>query len=155
MNEITTTVQGYAVKSSGHISKTVQALQALIQWRNRYIDSPDYWLREIVCTAFQRMKSRMPDAPGADVITCVAEDWVDILGDLLNDEELDRERALTGFKILYRECSRFPQPNELLKRLPTRIRKPIKTAVEAPLSDEAYERGKAAFQDILSMLNME
>lgn len=154
MNQIQTTVQGYPVRTTGvsYVSKTVLGIQSLVAWRNRSAGLPDYWLRELICQAFQRMISRrMQDAPAAELIDTVAEDWAEIVGEHL-EEELDKERIIIAFKSIFRECRRWPQPAELLKRLPTRVRKPASTVMEAPISDEAHARGSATFDEILGAL---
>jgi hypothetical protein len=128
-------------------------LQILIAWRNEQTEAPDYWLRVLICAAFQRMiPRRMQDAPAADLIHLVAEDWVDIVGEGMT-EELDRERIITGFKMIFRECKRWPQPAELLKRLPRRIVKPQAGTVNVEAVDEAaHERSAEALDAILESL---
>jgi hypothetical protein len=149
------TVQGYPVRTGpggAYIPKTIQAQQYLIQWRKANADAPDAWLRRIISEAFQRMISRrMQDAPAADVIQAVAEDWIDIVGEGMT-EELDAERIIAGFRLLFRECRRWPQPSELLKRLSRRPSTPLRghasVEVEA-VDEEAHARGSAALADIL------
>lgn len=151
------TVQGYPSRAlpGGAYSpgKTVQGLQTLIAWRNDNAEAPDYWLRVLICAAFQRMiPRRMQDAPAADVIHLVAEDWVDIVGEGMT-EELDRERIIAGFKLIFRECRRWPQPAELLKRLPRRIVKPQSGTVNVEAVDEgAQARSAEAIDAILESL---
>lgn len=150
------TVQGFPIRTGpggAYVPKTIQAQQHLISWRNTGKDTPDVWLRHIICEAFQRMISRrMQDAPAADLIEAVAEDWLDIVGEGMT-EELDRDRIIAGFKLIFRECRRWPQPSELLKRLPRRITKPQAGTVEAQAVDEeAHARGSAALSEILEGL---
>jgi hypothetical protein len=150
------TVQGFPVRTGpggAYIPKTIQAQQHLIEWRNINKAAPDAWLRRIICEAFQRMISRrMQDAPLSDVIAEVAEDWIDIVGEGMT-EELDKERIIAGFKLIFRECRRWPQPAELLKRLPRRIAKPQAGTVEVDAFDEeAHARGSAALSEIFEAL---
>lgn len=153
MNQIQTTVQGYLINTRGpwQVTKSQMAIHNLVAWRDSFAGQPDYWLRELICHAFQRMIARrMQDAPASDLITAAAEDWVDIIGEHL-EEDLDKDRIIIAFKTIFRECRKWPQPAELLKRMPTRIRKSApSTVVEAPISDEAHARGTAVFNDILS-----
>ncbi|MFZ4857940.1 MAG: hypothetical protein ACOYL3_16240 [Desulfuromonadaceae bacterium] len=149
------TVQGFPVATRGaYIPKTIQAQQYLIEWRNSSADSSDAWLRRIICEAFKRMAARrMQDAPAADMIVAVAEDWLDIVGEGMT-EELDYERIVAGFKLIFRECRRWPQPAELLKRLPRRPSAPLRDrAVEVEAVDEeAHERAAEALNKILESL---
>lgn len=139
--------------SASNIPKTVQAQQHLIEWRNVNNAAPDAWLRGIICEAFKRMIARrMQDAPAADVIASVAADWIDIVGEGMT-EALDRERIIAGFKLIFRECRRWPQPAELLKRLPRRIVKPQSGTVNVDAVDEGqHERSAEAIDAILDSL---
>lgn len=147
------TVQGYPARTGAYIPKTIQAQQYLIAWRDSNADGTDIWLRRIICEAFKRMIARrMQDAPAADMIHAVAEDWLDIVGEGMS-EELDQERVIAGFKLIFRECRRWPQPAELLKRLPRRIVKPQSGTVNVEAVDEgAHERSAEALDAILESL---
>lgn len=147
------TVQGFPARTGAYIPKTIQAQQYLIEWRNSNADSPDAWLRRIICEAFKRMTARrMQDAPAADVIHLVAEDWMDIVGEGMTEEQ-DQERIIAGFKLIFRECRRWPQPAELLKRLPRRIVKPQAGTVNVDAVDEgAHARSAAELDKILESL---
>lgn len=147
------TVQGFPARMGAYVPKTIQAQQYLIEWRNADRDAPDAWLRHIICEAFKRMTARrMQDAPAADVIASVAADWVDIVSEGMS-EELDRERIIAGFKLIFRECKRWPQPAELLKRLPRRIVKPQAGTVNVDAVDEgAQARSAEALDAILESL---
>lgn len=156
MNRLQTTVQGYAVRTgagAAYIPKTVQAIGILIQWRNRHADAPDYWLRQIITTAFERMIARrLPDAPAADLVEIVAEDWAEIIGDGMT-MEWDCERVIAGFRRVFRECSRWPQPADLLKRLPNRPADAYRAQGAQPqqMDDDAHARAAAEFQKIIEM----
>ncbi len=145
------TVQGFPVRIPG--GKTVQGLQSLIAWRNAHAAADDYWLRALICEAFQRMFTRrMQDTPAADVIVIVAEDWVRIVGKGLT-EEIDRERLLAGFERIDLECRRWPQPVDLTKRLGRRIAKPQAGTVNVTAVDEGqHERSAEALDKILESL---
>jgi hypothetical protein len=147
------TVQGYPARTSAYIPKTVQAQQHLIQWKNAGAQAPDAWLRAIISEAFKRMTARrMQDTPAADVIVAVAEDWIDIVGEGMTCEQ-DCERVIAGFKLIFRECRRWPQPAELLKRLPRRMVKPQAGTVNIEAVDEAaHERSAEALDKILESL---
>jgi hypothetical protein len=148
------TVQGFPVRTTGaNVPKSVQALQTLIVWRNRHDDSPDYWLRAVICRAFERMiPRRMQDTPAADLIEFVAEDWIDIIGEGM-EQDLDLDRVIAGFRLIFRECNRWPQPADLLKRLPRRSKPtPDSRTMETPISDEEHARQKAELQKIIDSL---
>ncbi len=149
------TVLGYPVRSGSggvYLPKTVQGLQTLIAWRNRHADAPDYWLRVLICHAFNRMlPRRMQDAPAADLIEIVAEDWIEIIGEGMTEEQ-DRDRIITGFKLIFRECRRWPQPSELLKRLPLRIKPSGATSTTATMTDEDHAANAARFQEFMDGL---
>ena len=150
------TVQGFPVNTRGpsYVPKTIQAQQFLIGWRDSNAAAPDAWLRLIICEAFRRMIARrMQDAPAADVIHTVAEDWLDIVGEGMT-EDLDRERIIAGFKLIFRECKRWPQPSELLKRLPRRTNPPLnKGDLGGFAVDEGqHERSAEAIDAILESL---
>lgn len=147
------TVQGFPARMTAYIPKTVQAQQHLIEWRNANAQAPDSWLRGIICEAFKRMVARrMQDTPPAELIVDAADDWTDIIGEGMA-EELDRERVITGFKLIFRECARWPQPKDLLKRLPRRIAKPLSGTVQVDAIDEAaHDRSADALDKILESL---
>lgn len=147
------TVQGFPARMGAYIPKTIQAQQYLIEWRNAGKDSPDAWLRQIICEAFKRMVARrLQDAPAADVIDSVAADWIDIVGEGMTEEQ-DRERIIAGFKLIFRECCRWPQPADLLKRLPRRIVKPQGGTVQVEAVDEDMQaRSAEAIDSILESL---
>ena len=151
------TVQGFpsrALPGGAYApNKTLQGLQTLTIWRNENAKAPDYWLRAVISVAFQRMSPRrMQDAPAADVIHLVAEDWVDIVGEGMTEAQ-DLERIIAGFKLIFRECKRWPQPSELLKRLPRRIVKPQAGSVNVDAVDEgAQARSAEALDKILESL---
>ena len=146
------TVLGYPVLRNG-VPKTIQGLQSLIAWRNRSEGQPDHWLRSLICHAFNRMLSRrMQDAPAADLIKIVAEDWVEIVGEGMNEEQ-DRDRVVVAFKLIFRECRRWPQPAELLKRLPRRP-PPAAPGSARPTeqSDREHAEAAARFQEFMDGL---
>lgn len=150
-----TTVQGYPLRTGPggiYVPKTIQAVRSLIDWRNAGHDTPDYWLRCIIAAAFERMTlRRMQDAPAADVIVIVAEDWLDIVGERM-EQHIDQERIVTGFRMIFRECRRWPQPVDLIKRLPARILPKSPRTTEAPMSDEEHAKIAAKFAEILESL---
>ena len=153
-NDLQLTVQGYQVNTRGpNASKSVQALETLATWKHRDNDSPDHWLRAVICAAFGRMvPRRMQDTPAADLIEIVAEDWIAIVGEGMNQEQ-DLERVVAGFKLVFRECSRWPQPADLLKRLPRRSApKQDPHTMDAPVSDEEHARHAAELQKIIDSL---
>jgi hypothetical protein len=161
MNCLTPHTRGFLTPNphgnASNIPKTVQAQQHLIEWRNAHKDSPDAWLCGIICEMFKRMvASRMQDAPAADVIASVAANWIDIVGEGMT-EELDRERIIAGFKLLFRECRRWPQPADLLKRLPRRQSPPLqKGDIGGFAVDEGqHERSSEAIDSILENLERE
>lgn len=150
------TVQGFPARTGPggvYIPKTAQGLSNMIAWRNEHAEAPDYWLRLLICKAFQHMiPLRMQDAPAADMIHFVAETWIQIIGEGMT-EELDRERIIAGFKLIFRECRRWPQPAELLKRLPRRVVKSQSGTVNVQAVDEAaHERSAEAIDAILESL---
>lgn len=147
------TVQGYPARMGAYVPKTVQAQQYLIQWRTAGVDAPDAWLRAIIAEAFKRMAARrMPDAPAADMICTVADDWVEIVGEGM-ELELDGTRVVAGFKRIFRECSRWPQPADLFKRMPDRIiTRPRADAEVSAVDEAAKQRGSDAIDKILEML---
>lgn len=152
-NQIVRTVQGYLINTRGpwQVTKSQIGIALLTGWRDAHQDSPDYWLRIIICEAFRRMITRrLSDAPPAELMAEAASDWCDIIGEHL--DETDSERVVIAFKAIFRECRRWPQPADLIKRLPTRIKKPAgSTVMEAPQTDEQHARGTAAFDEIMGM----
>lgn len=150
-----TTVLGFPVRTGpggAYVPKTVQAVSSLIAWRNAGQGTPDYWLRCIIAVAFERMVTRrMQDAPAADLITVAAEDWLDIVGEKM-EQDIDQERIVVAFRRIFRECSRWPQPADLIKRLPARIMPRQKHTMEAPISDEDHAKAAAKFAEILASL---
>lgn len=152
MNKLELTVQGYPVYRQGYIPKTIQAQQSLVVWRNLNAEAPDAWLRAIICAAFAKMiRNRLDGMPASVVIQDVAEDWINDIGRGM-EAELDRERVIAGFLRIFRECRRWPQPVDLLKRLPARIKPHDPRTTEAPVSDEAHARQAAELQKIMDGL---
>lgn len=139
--------------NASNLPKTIQAQQHLIGWLNANAGAPDAWLRAIICEAFKRMIARrMENAPAAEAICDAATDWVDIVGEGMTEEQ-DRERIVAGFKLLFRECCRWPQPADLLKRLPRRVTKPQAGTVHAEAVDEGQQaRSAEAIDSILESL---
>lgn len=134
------------------VPKTIQAVQRLIIWRKNHAEAPDYWLRAVICQAFERMVvRRMPDAPVADLIEVVAEDWIDIIGEGMNQDQ-DLERVVIGLRRIFRECGRWPQPVDLLKRLPRRQPARADAAAPAQPTAEDHARQAAELQKILDSL---
>jgi hypothetical protein len=156
MSGVPLTVQGFPARTGPggvYIPKTAQGLSNMSEWRNDNADAPNYWLRAVICQAFQRMiPLRMQDAPAADLIQVVAENWVEIVGEGMT-EELARERVIAGFKLVFRECRRWPQPADLLKRLPNRIVRPQSGVVNVEAVDEDMQaRSAEAIDSILESL---
>lgn len=147
------TVQGFPARTGAYIPKTIQAQQHLIAWRNSNADVTDAWLRAILCEAFKRMIARrLQDTPASDMIVDVANDWADIIGEGM-EFELDAVRVVAGFKRIFRECGRWPQPVDLFKRMPNRIIRPQAGTVNTEAVDEgAHERSAAALDAILKSL---
>ncbi len=147
------TVQGYPVRTSGYLPRSIQALQSLTTWRNEQADAPDNWLRQDICKAFQYLVGlKLGNTPAVEMLPITAEMWVEIIGEGMT-EELDRERIRAGFKQLRRELKWWPQPADLLKVLPRRNVAPgTKSAQAPPQSDEDHAVASARFQDILDSL---
>lgn len=152
---IQTTVQGYPIRTGpggSYIPRRAQGIQALALWKGENPTAPDNWLRQEIGIAFQQLVCLALDgAPAAEMLPLTAEMWVSALGWDLNEEQ-DRERIRGGFGSLFRKLKRWPQPVELLAELPTRMKARTESStMEAPISDEAHARGKAAFEDIMGI----
>jgi len=150
--EIQLTVQGYPVRTTGYLPRSIQALQSLTTWRNEQADAPDNWLRQDICKAFQYLVGlKLGNTPAVELLPITAEMWVEIIGEGMT-EELDRERIRAGFKQLQRELKWWPQPADLLKVLPRRVAPPTGHPAQARQSDEDHAAASARFQDILDSL---
>ena len=163
MNEIQYTVTGHPVRMQGaaYIPRSIQALQALSQWRNEgaameqggHTGPPLQWLREDICKAFKHFLAlRLGSTPAVEMLPIVAEEWVDVVGEGMTEDN-DRERIRTAFNLLRRQLKWWPQPAELLKALPRRTA-PATNAhpAQAQPSDEDHAAASARFQDILDSL---
>jgi len=153
---VNTTVQGYPIRTGpggAYIPKTLQGMQHLNAWKQENAGAPDHWLRQEIGKGFQQMLLlRLDGAPAAELVAMTAEMWVTLIAPNL-EEQIDRQRISRGFTLLLRKIKRWPQPVELLEVLPTRMRRPADPkTTEAPISDEAHERGKAAFEEILEKM---
>jgi len=147
-----TTVQGYPVRTSGYLPRSIQALQALTEWKNVHDDAPDAWLREDIAKAMKYMVGlRLGNTPAVEMIPITAEMWLEIVGEGMNEEQ-DRERIRAGFKQLLRGVKWWPQPSELLKILPRRQATPPRRDIVTDQSDEQHAAASARFQDILDSL---
>lgn len=150
------TVQGFPVRTGpggSYIPKTAQGMQSLVAWRNENTERTDHWLCEVVSKGFQKLLLlRLDGVPAAELIAMTAELWVDTIGYGLNEEQ-DRERIARGFTLLQGKIKKWPQPVELMAILPTRMKAAASSkTMEAPLSDEAHARGRAAFDEIMEKL---
>lgn len=147
------TVQGFPIRTGAYIPKTAQGIQSLAAWSNENIERPDHWLFDEIARGFKKLLLlRLDGAPAAELVAMTAELWVDTIGYGLNEEQ-DRERIETGFRLLAGKIKRWPQPVELTQILPTRMKAPSRSAdMEAPISEETHARGVAAFEEILETL---
>lgn len=155
MNQIQYTVTGHPVRMQGaaYLPRSIQALQALSQWREEGKDLPDYWLREDICKAFKHFLAlRLGSTPAVEMLPIVAEEWVDVVGEGMTEDN-DRERIRTAFNLLRRQLKWWPQPADLLKALPRRTAPATNVhPAQAQPSDEDHAAASARFQDILDSL---
>lgn len=155
MKEIQRTVQGYAVSTTGaaYVPKTAQGIQGLAAWKRENADRPDCWLVEEVCKGFQQMLLlRLDGVPAAELVAMTAEMWVTVVGEGM-EEAIDRPRVNKGFTLLLRELRKWPQPADLLKALPARIKPHDSKTTEAPISDEEHARQAEELQKIMDKLD--
>lgn len=150
------TVQGFPVRTVGasYLPRSIEALQALNQWKGEATDMPDLWLRLEIGMAFQQLVMlKLGQTPAVELLPLTAEMWVSVVGEGMNEEQ-DRERVKAAFKQLFRTLKWWPQPADLLKALP--VRKPLPSSPKVAKAEEAdvdVSEGVAKFQDIIDMLN--
>lgn len=152
---IATTVLGFPVRTSGpsYLSRRVQAIQLLAQWRSSDPDATDLWLRVEISCAFQQMLALgLPGHPAAEMLPIAAEMWIQTIGYNLT-AEADRERVKAGFRTLFRSLKQWPQPADLLAAMPGRASGVQTSTTVAPRqTDEDHAAATARFQEFMDGL---
>jgi hypothetical protein len=154
-NDITYTVQGYPVRTSGpgYLPRSVQALQTIIEWQYKLPTQPDLWLRGEIAIAFKQFLClRLGNTPAVEMLPFVAESWLNTIGEGMT-EAADRVRIKQGFNQLYRTLKWWPQPADLLNALPRRTSPPPSNKVaKAEEADIDTTADAAKLQSILDEL---
>lgn len=156
MNEIQLTVTGHPVRMQGasYLPRSIQALQAMGQWKHDHAEAENAWLRADIGKAFQHFLAlRLGNTPAVEMLPFVAEEWVEVIGEGMT-EELDRERIRKGFNLMRRSLKWWPQPADLLKVLPRRhTRRDASQCVSTERqTDEQYAKGSETLKGILDLL---
>lgn len=136
--------------STQHVPRRVQAIKALVQWKQADQDQHDGWLRMEIGTAFQQLVAlALPGAPAVEMLPATAEMWLLLMGDMGLDEEIDRPRIAKAFRLLYTHLKQWPQLADLIANLPPR---PQKAKATPQRTEEQHADGAARLQDILNNL---
>ncbi len=138
-----------------HIPRRVQAIKALAEWKSAGHDQPLWWLRLEIGGAFQQLVAlSLPGTPAVEMLPVAAEMWWLSLGEMELIEEIDRPRIRKGFNQLYTSIRQWPQPVDLIDKLPTR---PQQRAAQTAPEQTAEQRaeGAARLREILDGLGKE
>jgi hypothetical protein len=104
---------------------------------------PDTWFRSMIVAGIQRLYAlSLPSTPAADTIAATATVWLETIWEMpeLWTEELDQQRISNCFKILARECERWPAIRDFTKHLPPREQIFLKKEDDQPeLSEEELQ----------------
>jgi hypothetical protein len=111
------------------------------------------WIRAEVVDGLKRLVAlSLPGQPPAETIALTAAAWVEALeaAPIAWDEELDTPRLRVAFKLLMRECDRWPQPVHLLRALPPR---PQRKKLPPPaMSEEQKETARSILRELAQKL---
>ena len=121
--------------------RRAQAIQQLGQWAG------DNWLRQQIGKGLATLIGLGRDgAPGVDTIVITAGLWEDFLiGKQVTIEQVDCSRIAAGFKDLIGNFEKWPEPKDLLARMP---RRPDRHSLEAPISADDRAKGAAFFRTL-------
>lgn len=143
-----TTVNGMYVPSR------VQGIKALGEWKQAGHDQPLWWLRLEIGSAFQQLVAlALPGAPAVEMLPATAEMWWLSLGEMELTEEIDRPRIRKGFNLLFTCLRQWPQPVDLIEKLPTRPKQQAQAPAEQ--TDKQRADGAARLREILDGLGKE
>ncbi len=138
-----------------YLPRRVQAIKALGEWKQAGHDQPFWWLRLEIGGAFQQLVAlSLPGTPAVEMLPVAAEMWWLSLSEMDLSEEVDRPRIRKGFNLLYTSIRQWPQPVDLIDKLPTRPQQ--RAAQAAPeQTPEQWAEGSAKLQEILDGLGKE
>ncbi|WP_321367636.1 hypothetical protein [uncultured Desulfuromusa sp.] len=119
--------------------KRAQGMASLVQWAG------DDWLRNSIADGLIAMIGLGRDgAPGADTITITASLWETMLIEAgMNVQDTDVKRIRIGFKELLNRFEKWPEPKDLLVRLP---RRPERKKLDQPPPVDDIQKGKEFFK---------
>lgn len=121
--------------------KRAQAMVALKEWAG------EDWLRTEIAEGLMTLIAfGREGAPAADTITVTANLWEAWLHDRgINIKEADHRRIQIGFKELINNFDKWPEPKDLLPRLP---RRPERYKLDAPVPIDDIAKGKDFFHSM-------
>ncbi|MCF6265248.1 MAG: hypothetical protein L3J57_01730 [Desulfuromusa sp.] len=121
--------------------KRAQGMAALAQW------AETDWLKiEIAQGLIALIGLGREGAPAAETIIVTASLWETMLIDAgLNIEHVDQKRIKIGFKELLTRFEKWPEPKDLLARLP---RRPERNRLDVPPPIDDIKKGKAFFKKL-------
>jgi len=138
-----------------YVPRRVQAIKALAEWKQAGHEQPLWWLRLEIGGAFQQLVAlALPGTPAVEMLPVAAEMWLLSLGEMELIEEIDRPRIRKGFNLLYTSIRQWPQPVDLIDKLPTRPQQRAAQAAPEQTPEQRAE-GSAKLQEMLDGLGKE
>lgn len=121
--------------------KRKQAMIALQKWAG------EDWLRTEIANGLIALLALGRDgAPAADTIIATASLWETLLNDQgITIEQIDRKRIHLGFKDLLNKFDAWPEPKDLLPRMPKR---PYRDALDEPPQADDLVKGQSFFHSM-------
>ena len=121
--------------------KRAQAINALGNWAG------DNWLRREIAQGLAALIGLgRQGAPAADSVVVTAGLWESLLiSKGITIEQLDQSRIYNGFKELLNNFDTWPEPKDLLARMP---RRPERQKLETPPSADDIAKGKDFFKGL-------
>jgi hypothetical protein len=121
--------------------KRAQGMIALQAWAG------DDWLRIEICNGLMALLAAGRDgAPAADTIVVTASLWETLLRNAgITIEQIDRRRIQIGFNDLLNKYDKWPEPKDLLPRMP---RRPHRESLDAPIPADDIAKGRDFFRSM-------
>lgn len=112
------------------------------------------WIEREVSRGLQGLIAlRLPGAPGADTVAMTLDVWLAALGPRAAgwQESPDAARIRQAFGELFRRCTAWPAPRDLLDALPARA--PPQALPPPPMTPEQRARNRARVAELIDALN--
>lgn len=145
---ITTSVQGYAIRPYGQVSRRAVAIQELARWKNDP-EQVNGWLCKLIGGALQSfVMLGLKGQPAAEILPMTAALWVEVLADMNLTEDPDKERVATSIRLLTRKLKEWPQVADLIEVMPRRQSTETSTPAQRQRSAEEEQTAAEAMAEM-------